>query len=138
MGIAGLLYGGIGELQEAIRLVPAASVAYAGLMLAALLAFATLSRRDLTASPEGARPMALALAGLRCTCPHGDPASATRPSLRTLDDSAETLAQSSGRRCYDVAIVGGSALAPERTLAQASGRDGDGVCSSARPVLRQG
>lgn len=139
MGIAGLLYVGIGALQEAIGLVPAASVAYAGLMPAALLAFVTLSRRDVTANPDSARPTAVALAGLRWTCPHGYTASATRPSPGTLDDSAERpLAQDPGRSCYDATIVGGSALAPQHALAQASGQNEYGVCMSTTIRLRDG
>lgn len=126
-------------MQEAVGLVPAAGIAYAGLMPAALLAFLTLSRRDDTASPEGAHPTTAALAGLRCTCPHGHAASATRPSPSTLDDSAETpLVRDPGRCCYDVTIVGGSALAPQYALAQASRQDGNGVCTSTTIGLRAG
>ena len=67
MGVADLLYVGVGILQEAIGLAPAMSVAYATLVPAALLAFVVLGRPDLAATPAGPVPAALSLAGLPCS-----------------------------------------------------------------------
>jgi MFS family permease len=84
MGIAGLLYVGIGALQETIGLVPAASLAYAPLLPAAVLAFAVLGRRGSSPTPRSADAAGLALAGASCSCPGGYaaamPTSATSPA----------------------------------------------------------
>jgi MFS family permease len=68
MGIAGLLYIGVGVLQEAMGLVPAAAIAYSALVPAALLAFTVLGRRQVAAMSESVSAIAVALTGSRCSC----------------------------------------------------------------------
>lgn len=94
MGIAGLLYVGVGALQESIGLVPAASVAYAALVPAALLAFGVLGRHDATARTFVAGPTALALAVMQCSCSRGyapptDPSAGAACGIRD-DNPAES------------------------------------------------
>jgi FSR family fosmidomycin resistance protein-like MFS transporter len=68
MGVAGLIYVGVGALQETLGLAPATSLVYAALMPSALLAFAVLSRHEDTCSPDAERPIRIALSGLPCPC----------------------------------------------------------------------
>ena len=76
MGIAGLLYIGIGVLQETIGLVAAATLAYLALIPAAVLAFVVLGRRDVATTATVADPTEIALLGVQCPCSRGYTASA--------------------------------------------------------------
>jgi MFS transporter, FSR family, fosmidomycin resistance protein len=68
MGVAGLIYVGVGALQQTVGLAPAASLIYGALVPAVLLAFFVLGRHETTGTPDAERPTAIALAGLQCSC----------------------------------------------------------------------
>ena len=55
MGVAGLVYVGVGALQEAVGLAPAASLVNGTLAPTALLAFIVLSRHEVTGSTDAER-----------------------------------------------------------------------------------
>ena len=68
MGVAGLIYVGVGAAQEIVGLAPAASLVFGTLVPAALLAFVVLGRQEMTDPLAGERPNLIAFASLQCSC----------------------------------------------------------------------
>ena len=68
MGIAAVLYVGVGWLQESIGLIPAMSFSYLLLLPGALLAFAVLPERRTLDAATGQAALAVGLAGASCPC----------------------------------------------------------------------
>lgn len=71
MGVAGLIYVGVGTLQESIGLAGAASFVYGALVPTALLALVVLGRDAVSGSPDTALPSPPVLALPQCSCAWG-------------------------------------------------------------------
>ena len=71
MGIAAVLYVGVGWRQESIGLDPAVRLTYLLMLPGALVAFSVLPERRARAAPMGQAALAVALAGAACRCATG-------------------------------------------------------------------
>ena len=87
LGVAGLLYIGLGRLQESLGLEPALGLSYLVLLPAAVLAFGVLTERRVSAAPDARAAVAAAFAGGPCLCTNayaaGLAADATLGEVRT-------------------------------------------------------
>jgi FSR family fosmidomycin resistance protein-like MFS transporter len=92
-GTAGLLYVGVGRLQELVGLTPAMGLSYLALIPGALVAFAVLTRYQ-TGTPSAAAPIGIpacgcaAVAGMPCGCAAAGTACICAETRRRRDDSA--------------------------------------------------